>query len=184
MKKIQCGGFYVDDGAIETREGKPFLKTGGSDPIVENAKATGGFGYTEQGEQTVITWDGDTGGRDTISISVRGMTINYCKVAEKGTGYTDTAKYTEPEGDHVANLLNGDGAISYVTDFPVVIIADGGEFNFDGLFGGTAPSSGVYFVYLDGNDTASSLTYGTPDTVHKIDEKYLPMDAIREALGL
>lgn len=29
MKKIQCGGFYVDDEAIETREGKPFLKTGG-----------------------------------------------------------------------------------------------------------------------------------------------------------
>lgn len=30
MKKIQCGGFYVDDEAIETRDGKPYLKTGGN----------------------------------------------------------------------------------------------------------------------------------------------------------
>lgn len=36
MKKIQCGGFYVDDGAIETRDGKPFLKTGGGGAMVVN----------------------------------------------------------------------------------------------------------------------------------------------------
>lgn len=34
MKKIQCGGFYVDDEAIETREGKPYLKTGGGGAMV------------------------------------------------------------------------------------------------------------------------------------------------------
>lgn len=48
MKKIQCGGFYVDDEAIETREGKPFLKTGSSDDVVENAKSTGGIGWTDK----------------------------------------------------------------------------------------------------------------------------------------
>lgn len=54
IKKIPCGGFYVDNDAIETREGKPFLKTGGFDPIVENAKETGGFGYTESGVETIL----------------------------------------------------------------------------------------------------------------------------------
>ena len=29
MEKIYCGGFYVDDGAMEIRDGKKYLKTGG-----------------------------------------------------------------------------------------------------------------------------------------------------------
>lgn len=54
IKKIPCGGFYVDDNAIETRDGKPYLKTGGSDPVLANAKATGGIGWTEEGGKTEI----------------------------------------------------------------------------------------------------------------------------------
>ena len=50
---------------------------GGSDPIVENAKQTGGFGYTEQGNQTVITWDGNTEGKLVVNIGVE-----LCKISE------------------------------------------------------------------------------------------------------
>lgn len=49
IKKIPCGGFYVNDDAVEMIDGKPVLQTGDSDPAIKNAKETGGFGWTESG---------------------------------------------------------------------------------------------------------------------------------------
>lgn len=170
MKKIQCGGFYVDDEAIETREGKPFLKTGGADPIVENAKQTGGFGYTEQGEQTVITWDGDTDGRESVAgmyylvsenppsqdAVVDGARITF----NNGDVLEVTADFIYPISDTMYNIDNG--------TYTVCMVATE-----DGDIEGVVVNKGTYF-FKAGTDYITSLTYGTPDTIHKIDEKYLP----------
>lgn len=170
MKKIQCGGFYVDDEAIETREGKPFLKTGGSDPIVENAKQTGGFGYTEQGGQAVITWDGDTEGRESIDgqyYKVSGDVVTEADVI--GAQYhidslsSDTFTITE-ESIISASALGVDGFATcpFEPDTPFIVFVTSDS---------ETATKGVYFIMDD--DYISSLTYGV-DTVHKIDEKYLP----------
>lgn len=103
MKKIQCGGFYVDDEAIETREGKPFLKTGGSDPIVDpivdNAKETGGIGWTDE-DETVHKIDEKYlpeagGGAERFLVEISGsgdtMTANHTS-AEIATAF-DNGKY-------------------------------------------------------------------------------------------
>lgn len=161
MKKIQCGGFYVDDGAIETREGKPFLKTGGSDPIVENAKQTGGFGYTEQGEQTVV------------------------------------------DNESVTTVAAGGGAMGqFATPFDIVdgaytVIFNGTEYNLNSTFfagmgvlilgeiveGGPdfsrcpfviASVEGTTVLYTESAGDYEITVKMVTDTVHKIDEKYLP----------
>lgn len=148
-----------------------------SDPILENAKQTGGIGWTEQGNQTTITWDGDVEGRDSFNTTLGGVT--FYKVAEKGTGYTDYAGVSDNvnDGTFDVQFVSGENAFAYCTviDFPCVIVADGGEFTVTSgevVFTAIAPSAGVYFVYM-GEEYITSLAYGTPDTVHKIDEKYI-----------
>lgn len=48
IKKIPCGGFYVNDYAVEMIDGKPVLKTSGNVEVLDNAKATGGIGWTDE----------------------------------------------------------------------------------------------------------------------------------------
>lgn len=187
MNKI----FNVEiDGQITLPDGRklgPFEETtvnvvqpseGGSDPIVENAKQTGGFGWTESGEETTITWDGDTEGREIVS-SVPPFQL--VKVAEAENhekfqsanvslnimgsiidGIVSNVEETEIESIYRALVpIEGD-------DVAAVFIAENSW-----EFGGENHSAGIYFIYDDGNIFVTSLIYGG-DTVHKIDEKYLP----------
>lgn len=155
---------------------------GGSDPIVENAKQTGGFGYTEQGNQTVITWDGNTEGKQMVSL---GSNIKLYKIAELtpttdevigGVIYTksgdDGALQTKITANSITEKTEHLYQIKGYGQNMVVVALEYIEIN------GVAFERGVYFN-KSGSGVLSqyiqSITYGTPDTVHKIDEKYVPV---------
>lgn len=173
FKEIDTGKTYIYDGStwvLQPGAG------GASDPVLENAKSTGGIGWTEQGEQTVITWDGDTEGK--VTAELLGSTL-YVKVAEAIEGFDpqSVSKATifgfgevEPTAVEVANY----GFVMYQANeaFPAVYVYDFTK-TADSPYG-AIPENGFYFFYVDESTYTSSLTYGTPDTVHKIDEKYLP----------
>lgn len=155
---------------------------GGSDPIVENAKQTGGFGYTEQGNQTVITWDGNTEGKQMVSISneiklykIAELTpttdeviggVIYTKSGDNGTFPSDITSDSIVQMSEYVYQIKGYGQSM------VVVALEYSEIN------GFTFERGVYFNKI-GSGTLSkyikSITYGTPDTVHKIDKKYVPV---------
>ena len=156
---------------------------GGGWPSDLPKPSVGGYGYTESGEQTTITWDGDTDGRDSFILHNTAMDINAYKIAEKDAKYpnnaTITIKIGENENTGEAKLIEYTNCSEYsFLEEPMVIIATGGEeIEISGKLTGVAPSDGVYFIKVPQKHFdvyATSLTYGTPDTVHKIDEKYLP----------
>lgn len=136
---------------------------------IENAKETGGFGWTEQGEQTTIEWDGDTTGKVVVDGGGAGA---WCLVSDKtpsaqdviggtfyvsGVGDIEITAESVMEMDNIYSLESGTVMVAFE---PATV----GGLNF--------PYAGVYFTTEVGNKT-SSLTYGTPDTVHGIDPKYL-----------
>ena len=146
----------------------------GSDPIVENAKQTGGFGYTEQGEQTVITWDGYPEGLPSAFGS------RMFKVSDKTPTKEElaSARFIHNEKEHEINeetditvgvnclMVHYSGNETYYRIF--VAYKNGVMFDAE-----TIEEAGTYFVNTRSLGTVTSLTYGTPDTIHKIDEKYL-----------
>lgn len=151
---------------------------GGGWPADLPKPSVGGYGYTEQGEQTVITWDGDTEGRDVLVLHSPYGDANFYKVAEKQSEYPENASVEVTYGDVTASadaeLTEYTGAYAYNAEGqPYVIIASAGDINVGGLTG-NAPSDGVYFIHGTSGEIITKLTYGTPETVHKIDEKYLP----------
>ena len=142
--------------------------------------SVGGYGYTEQGDQTVITWDGDTTGKTVVADA-------YCKVADSYFNNEDIVgmNITLSTGQSITVTQEMyDGMIEYgqiTEDF--AFLGDEGEVvcvrkpNID-VFDYHFDEIGIYFSYADGLGHTSSLTYGTPDTVHKIDEKYLPSGVV------
>ena len=164
MKKIQCGGFYVDDGAIETREGKPFLKTGGTDPIVENAKQTGGIGWTESGEQTVIV--------DNESVTT---------VDDDGYIYGQFATpFDIVEGAYTVIFNGTEYNLNSTFDEKLKDYYLGGEFtrtgpDFSRYPFNIANERGNTYLYTESAGDYEITVKTITDTVHKIDEKYLPV---------
>lgn len=141
---------------------------GGGWPADLPKPSVGGYGYTEQGEQTVITWDGDTEGRDVfdnayykITDDAPQISTNFKKFIFNGVEHEITEENIEAGADHLIFII--------VNDIIYVVIADE-----DVDLGGVSVTKGVYFVKAPVGGYVSSLTYGTPDTVHKIDERYLP----------
>ena len=132
---------------------------GGGWPADLPKPSVGGYGYTEQGEQTVITWDGDTEGKvvyDDTFFKVSDLTpskdsMSDAKIVFNGVEYDFNA--VDIRG------VNG----YYDTNALVSVFLDD-----------SVTPKGIYFAGGDENEFVSSLTYGTPDTIHKIDEKYLP----------
>lgn len=132
---------------------------GGGWPADLPKPSVGGYGYTEQGEQTVITWDGDTEGKvvyDDTFFKVSDLTpskdsMSDAKIVFNGVEYDFNA--VDIRG------VNG----YYDTNGLVSVFLDDSE-----------TPKGIYFAGGDEDEYVSSLTYGTPETVHKIDEKYLP----------
>lgn len=155
---------------------------GGSvtDPILENAKETGGIGYTE-GEATTITWDGDTSGLAVIN----GLApFPYYKVGEavelaaiQGATVNASGDFAEffPHtilDSEINEIVEGLYAVRVETEpnqylAMLIVCIETGEYY------GLQIEGGVYFP-KDGEDfMVSSLTY-TAETIHKIDTKYLP----------
>lgn len=157
-----------------------FPTGGGSDPIVENAKQTGGFGYTEQGNQTVITWDGNGEGKP---IGNSGVELH--KVAEL-TPATDEVIggviYTKAGNDGVFPTEITADSITIISEHlykingygtPMVVVA----LEYSEMEGDTF-ERGMYFSKRGSGASSKyikSITYGTPETIHKIDEKYVPV---------
>lgn len=151
--------------------------SGGSDPVLDNAKSTGGIGWTESGEQTVITWDGDTEGRDVLTIidsEHPDVVVRMYKVAEYSSKqFTENCELVAAGSQFPVSLYTYDHAEVYAADSAFAIRTDGTDFDIQYVGTVHAESSGVYFLEM-GGAYVESLTYGTPDTIHKIDEKYLP----------
>lgn len=156
---------------------------GGSDPIVENAKTTGGIGWTESGKRA-IEWDGDTEGKVQISIQMSGTTIpaNIYKICG------NVPDISELVGGEI--IIVGGNAITITND--MVTIVDGlGYILINGvgyvMFANAGsyvqgpqtilvPENGMYFIKLDEDaDYVSYLSYSST-AIHKINEKYLPED--------
>lgn len=135
----------------------------------------GGFGYTEQGNQTVITWDGDTEGRVVIPAGGNSYIV---KVSDKVPSYDeliDSEIIKNTGGTAIVsadNVTHTDEYLSFAVDsYFMCFVALNDNITVSGV---QLPERGVYFSFFSGR-YISSLTYGTPDTVHKIDEKYLPV---------
>lgn len=137
----------------------------GSDPIVENAKQTGGFGYTEQGWTTLVseavttTMTAQTpfasGEFATIGLDIKDGTTY--KVIFNGTEYELTA--VEDNGQTYIGELDETRMPNFNT-YPFCILQDIGD---SPILMATV-SSGTHDVTVQ----------WVADTIHKIDEKYLP----------
>lgn len=157
---------------------------GGSDPIVENAKQTGGFGYTEQGEQTVITWDGDTEGivdkgGHFYKVSELTPTIDEVIGGVINTKTGDGIFPTEITADSITAISEHLYTVQGYSRSSVIVALEDSEIEgitFEPGLYYSKRGSGVISVYI------KSLTYGTPYTVHKIDKKYLPPHIIEEII--
>lgn len=181
--------FVQDDG-----EPYVFPCSGGgnvTDPILENAKSTGGIGYTTEGEATTITWDGDTSGLAVIN----GLApFPYYKVGEaveltalQGATVNASGDFAEffPHtilDSEINEIVEGLYAVRVETEpnqylAMLIVCIETGEYY------GLQIEGGVYFP-KDGEDfMVSSLAY-TSETIHKIDTKYLDIDSLKTALGL
>lgn len=167
---------------------------------VENAIETGGIGWTKQGNQTIITWDGDTAGKELIYTEVEGQRFDsHYKVSDLtftadsvigGEIIVNGVKSNIRDIDIVDN--NSDPFTSSTAQFTAVLFetiavisctqagvihsSDHGE-----VVEYNCPDTGIYFLKMsfgEGSDfMVSSLTYGTPDTIHQIDQKYIPQSS-------
>lgn len=153
------------------------IGSGGAWPSDLPKPSVGGYGYTEQSNQTTITWDGDTSG--LVSVNIEDMV--YYKVSNNTPSGDDLIGGRVVYLNNIGELLNKDitperimqvGSIISISN---VFISLEDNYTISGI---TFPEKGVYFEWRVSYDNiicyTKSLTYGTPDTVHKIDEKYLP----------
>lgn len=147
------------------------LGTGGGWPADLPKPSVGGYGYTEQGEQTVITWDGNTEGKTVVA-------GRYCKVADNCFNNEDIVGM---------NVTTSTGESTAVTQEMYDDMLEHGflaeDFAFLGddvlcvrkpnidVFSLHFDETGVYFIKRE--EYITSLTY-RGNTIHKIDEKYLP----------
>lgn len=166
MEKISCGGFYLGDGLnIEKDEfGRPVLNaSGGGWPADLPKPSVGGYGYTEQDEQ--VLYDGNL----LINDPVYGSDAVSCRIDIDPLEVGETYKVIWNSDEYVCNCLLIEDAIPYignasilglpiVTDYPFLVVVEEGEVIVATM------SAGTYSIKLSKNG----------DTIHKIDEKYLP----------
>lgn len=168
IKKIPCGGFSYDDSEIAFDNGVIHPIGGGGWPSDLPKPSVGGYGYTEQGEQTVITWDGDTEGRESLfgemyliseesfsKNSAIGAVISFANGNTLNVSANNIVEYTSNVFEIRDNIRTVCIVAEEDTDIDDIIV-----------------QKGVYFAKV-GASYVTSIVY-TPKTVHKIDEKYLP----------
>lgn len=135
---------------------------GGSDPVLDNAKSTGGIGWTESGEQ--VLFDGDL----LINlVTESGAFASPIAIDSLEVGQTYNIKW---DGiDYTCECMDGGYGLVYfgnasilgvptVTDEPFVFVVE------DGAVLVVTASAGTYSIKVSKNG----------DTIHKIAEKYLP----------
>lgn len=160
IKKIPCGGFYVDDDAVQIVDGKPVLSAWNAELP---KPSVGGYGYTEQGEQ--VLYDGAL----LINDPVYGSDAVSCRIDIDRLEVGETYKVIWNGDEYVCNCLLIEDAIPYignasilglpiVTDYPFLVVVEEGEVIVATM------SAGTYSIKLSKNGY----------TIHKIDEKYLP----------
>lgn len=150
---------------------------GGSWPSDLPKPSVGGYGYTESGEQTTITWDGDTDGRVVIA----GLFYKISELTPTIEEMIGGVVYTKSQNNDIFqeeitsdSIITSSEHVYGVKGYGrsmVLIALENDEIEGNIVERGmyySKEGSGVLSVYI------TSLTYGTPDTVHKIDEKYLP----------
>ena len=156
--------------------------SGGEDPIIDNAKTTGGIGWTERGTETTITWDGNTEGKYMVNLGAEFKLYNIAELTPTtdevigGVIYTKSGEdgtfETKITADSIVKMSEHSYMIKGFGQDKVIVALEYSEIN------GVTFEHGVYFS-KSGSGTLSkyikSITYGTPDTVHKIDEKYVPV---------
>ena len=148
--------------------------TTGSDTVLENAKSTGGIGWTDSTPQTItVEWDGNTEGRTMVDF----FDQPFYKISDKTPSITDlvNSKVTFNDGTEAiieeGTLVNWGGIIGQ---------DDGGEFFIatkDGAScaGLTFPEKGIYSGYTaDPLSFISKFSWSVTETVYKINQKYLP----------
>lgn len=157
--------------------GIPGSASGGGWPADLPKPSVGGYGYTESGEQTTITWDGDTDGRvaiDSLFYKISELTPTIEEMVG-GVVYTrsqnDDIFQEEITSDSITTLSEHVYQVKGYGRSVVLVALENDEIE------GIIIERGMYYS-KEGSGVLStyvtSLTYGTPDTVHKIDDKYLP----------
>ena len=147
--------------------------------------------HWEENNQTVIEWDGNTEGRDSLEIGgfMCYKVSDLLPTEDSFTGGEILASY-EGESVPVAteNIIVGDGG--FMVAEAVAVIQ-----NVNATIAGIsveAPSTGVYFLWVGADNYVASLTYGST-VVHPLDEKWIPESIARvedvtamidEALGV
>lgn len=140
--------------------------------------SVGGYGYTESSEQTTITWDGDTDGRVVIASLFYKISELTPTIEEMIGGVV----YTKSQNDGIFQEEITSDSITTLSEHVYEVKGSGRSRVLVALendeIEGTIIERGMYYS-KEGSGVLSayvtSLTYGTPDTVHKIDEKYLPV---------
>lgn len=138
--------------------------------------SVGGYGYTEQGEQTTIEWDGDTTGKEHFE-SEGAVLYNVANVPQD-FDKDSVSKITETTGETdfaVLDMSEMAGVIAFSynnSKMLLMVVVDYEKAN--AIFGDASLTTNGVFFAVNGDVYTTSLTYGTPDTIHKIDEKYLP----------
>ena len=133
------------------------------DPIVENAKQTGGFGYTEQGEQIIVdneivtTVDDEDAGECVGQFETSFDIVDGAyTVIFNGTEYNLNSTFFEDFGFWYLGELNETGAD--FSRYPFNILVNG-------------RNKTIYTEFAGDYDVTIKTE---SDTIHKIDEKYLP----------
>lgn len=158
---------------------KPFYDANGSEKILPDRLPDGGFGWVE-GNLTVIEWNGNTEGRDSVAVNTS-MTL--VKVSD---ALPDVSEF------YGATIHLSDGSIhsisqEYVDDAGALYVVACGEIPVIYCIKETSiqeiefPSTGLYTV-LFADETAPYFTmveFGTGE-IHKIDEKFIPDTVVQK----
>lgn len=159
-------------------------------------KVQEGYGWTEEGNFTNITWDGNTEGRDAIYVEAEGQRLEMHykvsdltftrdsvlggKVTINGVDYNihdfnivdnESDDYSSSTAQFTAVAVDALAVISCTTTGIIRFTDMGTTFEYH------CPTTGIYFLSFAnlGQDAyVSSLTYGTLDTVHKFDQELIP----------
>lgn len=172
--RTTVGGFIDDAGNIHKIDSR-FILTD-KDVILENAKSTGGIGWTDSTPQTItVEWDGNTAGRTVATIE--GEPFVY-KISDRTPSIADLAnsKITLNDGtEHIIEegaLVNLGGIIAEADgDYFFIATKDGATL--EGVT--TFPEKGIYsFCNTDPLLFVSEFSWSVTETVYKINQKYLP----------
>lgn len=158
---------------------KPFYDANGSEKILPDRLPDGGFGWVE-GNLTVIEWNGNTEGRDSVAVNTSTTLV---KVSD---ALPDVSEF------YGATIHLSDGSIhsisqEYVDDAGALYVVACGEIPVIYCIKETSiqeiefPSTGLYTV-LFADETVPYFTmveFGTGE-IHKIDEKFIPDTVVQK----